>query len=160
MQASAQLKELLHSINRKKLSCIQVSAGGHTSLTVIFYPLTTYREILCLSSHISVKLSHRDTKFPEEYYKDSLTRITLGDFLNRQFEQQGKSLYLPCKRIRKKRPDLSQSLWSGGSCTYRLRDYGKRHHCPFFHWFPGQWQNHQLPRTGKILFDFLPGLRA
>ena len=39
-------------------------------------------------SHISVKLSHRDTGFPAEYYKDSLTRITLGDFLNRQFEQQ------------------------------------------------------------------------
>lgn len=60
------------------------------------------------------------------------------------------------QRIRKKRPDFRQSLWAGGSCTYRLRDYGKRHLCPVFYRFPGQWQNHQFPELEKILFDFLP----
>lgn len=35
----------------------------------------------------------------------------------------------------------------------RLR---KKASLPVFHWFPGQWQNHQLPELEKILFDFLP----
>ena len=35
-----------------------------------------------------MKIFHREAGFPAEYYKDKLTRITLADYLTRQFEQQ------------------------------------------------------------------------
>lgn len=87
MQASAQLKELLHSINRKSYPAYKSLRGAYQFDRYIL-SIDHVQEPFASPSHISVKLSHRDTGFPAEYYKDSLTRITLGDFLNRQFEQQ------------------------------------------------------------------------
>ena len=161
MQSSAQLKELLHSINRKSYPAYKSLRGAYQFDRYILSIDHVQGDPFASPSHISVKLSHRDTKFPEEYYKGSLTRITLGDFLNRQFEQQVNHYTFRAKGSGK------SGLISVSHCgqevlarTYRLRDYGKRHHCPFFHWFPGQWQNHQLPRTGKNPLRFSPGLRA
>ena len=88
MQSSAQLKELLHSINRKSYPAYKSLRGAYQFDRYILSIDHVQGDPFASPSHISVKLSHRDTKFPEEYYKDSLTRITLGDFLNRQFEQQ------------------------------------------------------------------------
>ena len=87
MQSSAQLKELLHSINRKSYPAYKSLRGAYQFDRYILSIDHVQGDPFASPSHISVKLSHRDTKFPEEYYKDSLTRITLGDFLNRQFEQ-------------------------------------------------------------------------
>ena len=88
MQASAQLKELLHSINRKSYPAYKSLRGAYQFDRYILSIDHVQGDPFASPSHISVKLSHRDTGFPGEYYKDSLTRITLGDFLNRQFEQQ------------------------------------------------------------------------
>ena len=88
MQASAQLKELLHSINRKSYPAYKSLRGAYQFDRYILSIDHVQGDPFASPSHISVKLSHRDTGFPAEYYKDSLTRITLGDFLNRQFEQQ------------------------------------------------------------------------
>ena len=88
MQSSAQLKELLHSINRKSYPAYKSLRGAYQFDSYILSIDHVQGDPFASPSHISVKLSHRDTGFPAEYYKDSLTRITLGDFLNRQFEQQ------------------------------------------------------------------------
>ena len=88
MQSSAQLKELLHSINRKSYPAYKSLRGAYQFDRYILSIDHVQGDPFASPSHISVKLSHRDTGFPGEYYKDSLTRITLGDFLNRQFEQQ------------------------------------------------------------------------
>lgn len=88
MQSSAQLKELLHSINRKSYPAYKSLRGAYQFDRYILSIDHVQGDPFASPSHISVKLSHRDTGFPAEYYKDSLTRITLGDFLNRQFEQQ------------------------------------------------------------------------
>ena len=94
MQASAQLKELLHSINRKSYPAYKSLRGAYQFDRYILSIDHVQGEPFASPSHISVKLSHRDTGFPAEYYKDSLTRITLGDFLNRQFEQQAADVAL------------------------------------------------------------------
>ena len=88
MQSSAQLKELLHSVNRKSYPAYKSLRGAYQFDRYILSIDHVQGDPFASPSHISVKLSHRDTGFPGEYYKDSLTRITLGDFLNRQFEQQ------------------------------------------------------------------------
>ena len=90
MQSSAQLKELLHSINRKSYPAYKSLRGAYQFDRYILSIDHVQGDPFASPSHISVKLSHRDTGFPAEYYKDSLTRITLGDFLNRQFEQHQK----------------------------------------------------------------------
>ena len=112
-------KELLHSINRKSYPAYKSLRGAYQFDRYILSIDHVQGDPFASPSHISVKLSHRDTGFPAEYYKVPLTRITLGDFLNRQFEQQV-NRYTFRAKAPEKRPDLSKPLWSGGSCTYRL----------------------------------------
>ena len=88
MRTAEELRKELRGMDRRSYPAYKSLAGT--------YQFEKYKLIIdhvqgdpfASPSHISVKLSHRDTGFPGEYYKDSLTRITLGDFLNRQFEQQ------------------------------------------------------------------------
>lgn len=155
MQASAQLKELLHSINRKSYPAYKSLRGAYQFDRYILSIDHVQGDPFASPSHISVKLSHRDTGFPAEYYKDSLTRITLGDFLNRQFEQQVNRYTFRAKGSGK------SGLISVSHCGQEVLartacEITEKASLPVFHRFPGQWQNHQLSRTGKILFDFLP----
>ncbi len=103
MQSSAQLKELLHSINRKSYPAYKSLRGAYQFDRYILSLDHVLGGSFCLSlSHQCDSFPTETTGFPAEYYKDSLTRITLGDFLNRQFDTAGKPLYLPCKGLRKK----------------------------------------------------------
>ena len=155
MQSSAQLKELLHSINRKSYPAYKSLRGAYQFDRYILSIDHVQGDPFASPSHISVKLSHRDTGFPAEYYKDSLTRITLGDFLNRQFEQQVNRYTFRAKGSGKSGlisvSHCGQEVLARTACEITEKGI-----TAVFHRFPGQWQNHQLSRTGKILFDFLP----
>ena len=160
MQSSAQLKELLHSINRKSYPAYKSLRGAYQFDRYILSIDHVQGDPFASPSHISVKLSHRDTKFPEEYYKDSLTRITLGDFLNRQFEQQVNHYTFRAKGSGKSGlisvSHCGQEVLARTACEITEKGISAR----FFYRFPGQWQNHQFPRTGKNPLRFSPGLRA
>ena len=82
------LKNKLESIHRKSYPAYKSLRGSYTFGDFVLSIDHVQGDPFASPSHISVKLTHRDTGFPAEYYKDTLTRITLGDFLNRQFEQQ------------------------------------------------------------------------
>ncbi|MBS7036698.1 MAG: hypothetical protein KH113_08910 [Bifidobacterium sp.] len=89
MQASAQLKELLHSINRKSYPAYKSLRGAYKFDRYILSIDHVQGDPFASPSHISVKLSHRDTGFPGEYYKDSLTRISMQRELIALWQQQG-----------------------------------------------------------------------
>ena len=159
MQSSAQLKELLHSINRKSYPAYKSLRGAYQFDRYILSIDHVQGDPFASPSHISVKLSHRDTGFPAEYYKDSLTRITLGDFLNRQFEQQVNRYTFRAKGSGKSGlisvSHCGQEVLARTACEITEKGITAR----FFHRFSGQWQNHQLPPNWKkILFDFSSGL--
>ena len=81
MQQATELKKQLQSIHRKSYPAYKSLKGSYQFGHYILSIDHVQGDPFASPSHISVKLSHRDTGFPGEYYKDSLTRITLGDFL-------------------------------------------------------------------------------
>ena len=156
MQSSAQLKELLHSINRKSYPAYKSLRGAYQFDRYILSIDHVQGDPFASPSHISVKLSHRDTKFPEEYYKDSLTRITLGDFLNRQFEQQVNHYTFRAKGSGKSGlisvSHCGQEVLARTACEITEKGITAR----FFIGFPANGRTINSPELEKILFDFLP----
>ena len=88
MKNKEDLKKELIKIDHKSYGMYKTLGGSYSYGNYILHIDHVQGDPFASPSHISVKLTHRDTGFPAEYYKDTLTRITLGDFLNRQFEQQ------------------------------------------------------------------------
>lgn len=156
MQASAQLKELLHSINRKSYPAYKSLRGAYQFDRYILSIDHVQGDPFASPSHISVKLSHRDTGFPAEYYKDSLTRITLGDFLNRQFEQQVNRYTFRAKGSGKSGlisvSHCGQEVLARTACEITEKGIIAR----FFIGFPANGRTINSPELEKILFDFLP----
>jgi Predicted ATPase of the ABC class len=156
MQASAQLKELLHSINRKSYPAYKSLRGAYQFDRYILSIDHVQGDPFASPSHISVKLSHRDTGFPAEYYKDSLTRITLGDFLNRQFEQQVNHYTFRAKGSGKSGlisvSHCGQEVLARTACEITEKGITAR----FFIGFPANGRTINSPELEKILFDFLP----
>ena len=156
MQSSAQLKELLHSINRKSYPAYKSLRGTYQFDRYILSIDHVQGDPFASPSHISVKLSHRDTGFPAEYYKDSLTRITLGDFLNRQFEQQVNRYTFRAKGSGKSGlisvSHCGQEVLARTACEITEKGITAR----FFIGFPANGRTINSPELEKILFDFLP----
>ena len=156
MQSSAQLKELLHSINRKSYPAYKSLRGAYQFDRYILSIDHVQGDPFASPSHISVKLSHRDTGFPAEYYKDSLTRITLGDFLNRQFEQQVNRYTFRAKGSGKSGlisvSHCGQEVLARTACEITEKGITAR----FFIGFPAKGRTINSPELEKILFDFLP----
>lgn len=156
MQSSAQLKELLHSINRKSYPAYKSLRGAYQFDRYILSIDHVQGDPFASPSHISVKLSHRDTGFPAEYYKDSLTRITLGDFLNRQFEQQINRYTFRAKGSGKSGlisvSHCGQEVLARTACEITEKGITAR----FFIGFPANGRTINSPELEKILFDFLP----
>lgn len=113
MKNSEELRQQLRSINRKSYPAYKGLKGLY-HLEIIFCPSTMCRRSFASPSHVSIQISHRDTGFPVEYYKDTLTGTTLCDYLTRQFENRSVSTAF-VQRLRQKRPAHCQSLWSGDS---------------------------------------------
>lgn len=88
MQSAIQLQELLRSINRKSYPAYKSLKGVYQFQKYILAIDHVQGDPFASPSHVSVKISHKAAGFPAAYYKDHLTRITLADYLTRQFEQQ------------------------------------------------------------------------
>ena len=156
MQSSFQLQELLHSINRKSYPAYKSLKGAYQFKKYILSIDHVQGDPFASPSHISVKLSHKEAGFPAEYYKDSLTRITLADFLTRQFEKQinhytfrargsGKSGLISVTRC-------GQEVLERTSCEITDQGIIAR----FFVGFPANGRTINAGELEKILFEFLP----
>ena len=88
MQSAIQLQDLLRSINRRSYPAYKSLKGVYQFQKYILSIDHVQGDPFASPSHISVKVSNKEAGFPASYYKDSLTRTTLADYLTRQFEQQ------------------------------------------------------------------------
>ncbi len=156
MQQATQLKELLHSINRKSYPAYKALKGiyqfEHYQLSIDHVQGDPFAS----PSHISVRVAHRDAGFPPEYYKDKITRVTLSDYLTRQFEQQinrytfrakgsGKSGLISVTRC-------GQEVFERTACEITEKGITAR----FFIGFPANGRTINSVELEKILFEFLP----
>ncbi|MCD8153312.1 MAG: ABC-ATPase domain-containing protein [Clostridiales bacterium] len=156
MQSSAQLRELLRSVNHKSYPAYKSLKGVYQFDRYILSIDHVQGDPFASPSHISVKLSHRDTGFPPAYYKDPLTKTTLGDYLNRQFDQQVNHFTFRAKGSGKSGlisvSHCGQEVLSRTACEVTDQGIIAR----FFVGFPANGRTINSPELEKIFFEYLP----
>ena len=156
MKNKEDLKKELIKIDHKSYGMYKTLGGSYSYGNYILHIDHVQGDPFASPSHISVKLTHRDTGFPAEYYKDTLTRITLGDFLNRQFEQQISRYTFRAKGSGKSGlisvSHCSQEVLARTACEVTEKGITAR----FFIGFPANGRTINSPELEKIFFDFLP----
>ena len=88
MQNASDLKTQLQAIHRKSYPAYKSLKGSYQFRDFILHIDHVQGDPFASPSHIRIRLSHKTAGFPATYYKDTLTRVTLADYLTRQFETQ------------------------------------------------------------------------
>ena len=133
MKNSEELRQQLRSINRKVIRHIK----GWKVCIIWNYILSIDHagRSFASPSHVSIQISHRDTGFPVEYYKDTLTGTTFATILHVSLKNRSVSTAF-VQKARQKRPAHCQSLWSGDSFPDSLWNNRKGITARFFVGFP------------------------
>ena len=156
MQNSEVLRQQLHSIHRKSYPAYKGLKGAYRFENFILSIDHVQGDPFASPSHISIQISHRDSAFPSEYYKDVLTRTTLCDYLTRQFEQQVNRYTFRAKGSGKSGlisvSHCGQEIISRTACEITGRGITAR----FFIGFPANGRTINALELEKILFDYLP----
>lgn len=156
MQSAAQLQDLLRSINRKSYPAYKSTKGTYQFKNYILSIDHVQGDPFASPSHISVRIRHTDSRIPAEYYQDTLTKITLADFLTRQFERQVSQYTFRAKGSGKSGLILvthcGQEVLSRTACQITDQEIVVR----FFIGFPANGRTINSAELEKILFEFLP----
>ena len=81
MNNSEELRQQLHSINRKSYPAYKALKGVYHFGNYLLSIDHVQGDPFASPSHVSVQISHTDARFPKEYYKNFLSRTTLCDYL-------------------------------------------------------------------------------
>ena len=156
MKTSEDLRQQLHSINRKSYPAYKGLKGMYGFDDYILSIDHVQGDPFASPSHISVLISHKTAGFPPEYYKDYLTRTTLCDYLTRRFEEQINHYTFRAKGSGKSGlisvSHCGQEILSRTACEINEKGIIAR----FFIGFPANGRTINSTELEKILFDFLP----
>ena len=156
MKNSEELRQQLRSINRKSYPAYKGLKGLYHFGNYILSIDHVQGDPFASPSHVSIQISHRDTGFPVEYYKDTLTGTTLCDYLTRQFEKQVSQYSFRAKGSGKSGlltvSHCGQEVFSRTACEITEKGITAR----FFVGFPANGRTINATELEKILFDFLP----
>lgn len=156
MKNSKELRQQLRSINRKSYPAYKGLKGLYHFGNYILSIDHVQGDPFASPSHVSIQISHRDAGFPIEYYKDTLTRTTLCDYLTRQFEKQVSQYSFRAKGSGKSGlltvSHCGQEILSRTACEITEKGITAR----FFVGFPANGRTINATELEKILFDFLP----
>lgn len=156
MKNSEELRQQLRSINRKSYPAYKGLKGLYHFGNYILSIDHVQGDPFASPSHVSIQISHRDTGFPVEYYKDTLTGTTLCDYLTRQFEKQVRQYSFRAKGSGKSGlltvSHCGQEVLSRTACEITEKGITAR----FFVGFPANGRTINATELEKILFDFLP----
>lgn len=156
MKNSEELRQQLRSINRKSYPAYKGLKGLYHFGNYILSIDHVQGDPFASPSHVSIQISHRDTGFPVEYYKDTLTGTTLCDYLTRQFEKQVSQYSFRAKGSGKigllTASHCGQEILSRTACEITEKGITAR----FFVGFPANGRTINATELEKILFDFLP----
>lgn len=156
MQQSTDLQNLLHSVHRKSYPAYKSLKGSYQFDNYILSIDHIQGDPFASPSHISVRISHKTAGFPREYYSDHVTRITLSDYLTRQFEKQVSHYTFRAKGSGKSGlisvSHCGQEILERTACEITEKGITAR----FFIGFPANGRTINATELEKILFDFLP----
>ena len=156
MQNASELKTQLQTINRKSYPAYKSLKGSYQFRDYILHIDHVQGDPFAAPSHIRIQLRHKNAGFPASYYKDTLTRVTLADYLTRQFEAQISRYTFRAKGSGKSGlisvSHCGQEILSRSACE--ITDDGIT--ARFFIGFPANGRTINATELEKILFDFLP----
>ena len=156
MQQSTDLQNLLHSVHRKSYPAYKSLKGSYQFDNYILSIDHVQGDPFASPSHISVRIFHKTAGFPREYYSDHVTRITLSDYLTRQFEKQVSHYTFRAKGSGKSGlisvSHCGQEILERTACEITEKGITAR----FFIGFPANGRTINATELEKILFDFLP----
>ena len=156
MQQSTELQNLLHSVHRKSYPAYKSLRGSYQFDNYILSIDHVQGDPFASPSHISVRIFHKTAGFPREYYSDHVTRITLSDYLTRQFEKQVSHYTFRAKGSGKSGlisvSHCGQEILERTACEITEKGITAR----FFIGFPANGRTINATELEKILFDFLP----
>ena len=156
MKNSEELRQQLRSINRKSYPAYKGLKGLYHFGNYILSIDHVQGDPFASPSHVSIQISHRDAGFPDGYYKDTLTKTTLCDYLTRQFEKQVSQYSFRAKGSGKSGlltvSHCGQEVLSRTACEITEKGITAR----FFVGFPANGRTINATELEKILFDFLP----
>ena len=156
MQQSTDLQNMLHSIHRKSYPAYKSLKGAYQFGHYILSVDHVQGDPFASPSHISIRIPHKTAGFPKEYYKDPVTKITLCDYLTRQFEQQINRFSFRAKGSGKSGlisvSHCGQEVLKRTACEITDQGITAR----FFIGFPANGRTVNSVELEKILFDFLP----
>ena len=156
MQNASELKTQLQEIHRKSYPAYKSLKGSYRFRDYILHIDHVQGDPFASPSHIRIQISHKTTGFPATYYKDTLTRVTLADYLTRQFETQVGRYTFRAKGSGKSGlisvSHCGQEVLSRSACD--ITDDGIT--AKFFIGFPSNGRTINATELEKILFDFLP----
>lgn len=156
MKQASDLQNMLHSIHRKSYPAYKCLKSIYQFDRYILSIDHVQGDPFASPSHISVRILHKDAGFPKEYYQEKIARITLCDFLTRQFEQQVNRYTFRAKGSGKSGlisvTHCGQEVLERTACEITEKGITAR----FFIGFPANGRTINAPELEKILFDFLP----
>lgn len=156
MQNASDLQTQLQAIHRKSYPAYKSLKGSYQFRDFILHIDHVQGDPFASPSHICIRLSHKTAGFPAAYYKDTLTRVTLADYLTRQFETQVNHYTFRAKGSGKSGlisvSHCGQEVLSRSACEITDKEITAR----FFIGFPANGRTINATELEKILFDFLP----
>lgn len=156
MKHSEELRQQLHSIHRRSYPAYKDLKGQYSFGNYILSIDHVQGDPFASPSHISVRITHKDAAFPQEYYKDTLSRTTLCDYLTRQFEKQINAYTFRAKGSGKSGlisvSHCGQEVLARTACEISENGITAR----FFIGFPANGRTINAFELEKILFEFLP----
>ena len=156
MKHSEELRQQLHSIHRRSYPAYKDLKGQYSFGNYILSIDHVQGDPFASPSHISVRIAHKDAAFPQEYYKDTLSRTTLCDYLTRQFEKQINAYTFRAKGSGKSGlisvSHCGQEVLARTACEISENGITAR----FFIGFPANGRTLNAFELEKILFEFLP----
>ena len=156
MKHSEELRQQLHSIHRRSYPAYKDLKGQYSFGNYILSIDHVQGDPFASPSHISVRIAHKDAAFPQEYYKDTLSRTTLCDYLTRQFEKQINAYTFRAKGSGKSGlisvSHCGQEVLARTACEISENGITAR----FFIGFPANGRTINAFELEKILFEFLP----
>lgn len=158
MKTSAELKELLYSINRKSYPAYKSVKGSYSFGHYTLHIDHVQGDPFASPSRLSVSVSGKQAAFPEALYDAPYKRIALQDFLTRTFSSKieaysfkakgsGKSGLISVSRCGQEILERTACEITPANGTILLR---------FEVGFPANGRTIAANELIKILFDFLP----
>lgn len=156
MQLAKQLQESLKAIHKKGYPAYKSLRGAYKFRQYILSIDHVQGDPFASPSHISVRITRENAGFPAFCYASKLTRVTLADYLTRQFERQVGKYTFQAKGSGKSGlisvSHCGQEVLERTACEVTEKEIIAR----FFVGFPANGRTINAIELEKILFDYLP----